>query len=119
MNLEELLNQMKKESGSNPIPMELLGKIDEGAVFEHAANKKWLYSKDAIPNKYKLLMSISVAAALGQENCIKTYVNGALRQGITKEEISEALLIARFVKATTVISASVPAMELIVDHQNK
>ena len=114
MKIEQLLEHMRQESGANPVPMELLSKLDESAVFEHVSNKKWLNSKTAIPNKYKHLMSIAVAAALGQEHCIKTYVKGAKHQGFTKEEIAEALLVARFVKATSVISASVPAMEALL-----
>lgn len=117
MKIEELLAAMEKEAGARPITMELLSQLDESAVFEHASNKQWLFSKTAIPNKYKLLMSITAAAALGQENCIKTYVKSALRQGIQKDEIMEALLVARFVKATTVISASVDAMELLVENE--
>lgn len=120
MTIEELLSAMENEGGSRPVTMELLSQLDESAVFEHASNKQWLFSKTAIPNKYKILMSITAAAALGQENCIKTYVNSALRQGIQKDEIMEALFVARFVKATTVISASVEAMKLLVeDGQSK
>lgn len=115
MEIEELLSAMEKEAGARPVPMELLSQLDESAVFEHASNKQWLFSKTAIPNKYKLLMSITAAAALGQANCIKTYVKSALRQGIQKDEIMEAILVARFVKATTVISASVDAMKILVE----
>ena len=115
MKIEELLSAMEKEGGARPVTMELLSQLDESAVFEHASNKQWLFSKTAIPNKYKLLMSITAAAAVGQENCIKTYVKSALQQGIQKDEIMEALLVARFVNATTVISASVDAMKLLVE----
>lgn len=115
MDIQELLKEMERQAGSVPVPMDLLSKLDESAVLEHAGNKKWLYSKTAVPNKYKHLMSISAAAALGQENCISSYVKSAIRQGISKDEIVEALLVARFVKATTVISASVEAMKLLVD----
>lgn len=115
MKIEELLSAMEQEGGTRPVTMELLSQLDESAVFEHASNKQWLFSKTAIPNKYKLLMSITAAAALGQENCIKTYVKSALRQGIQKEEIMESLLVARFVNATTVISSSVEAMKLLVE----
>jgi len=118
MNIEELLATMEKEAGDKPIPMSLLSQLDESVVFEHAQNKQWLFSKNAIPGKYKLLMSITAAAALGQELCIKTYVKSAVRQGIGKDEILEALLVARFVKGTTVISASVVALEFLVDAEN-
>jgi alkylhydroperoxidase/carboxymuconolactone decarboxylase family protein YurZ len=117
MTIEELLSAMAQEAGETPIPMQLLSQLDESVVFEHASNKQWTFNKTAVPAKYKLLMSITAAAALGQENCIKTYVKSAVRNGISKDEIMEALLVARFVKATTVISASVDAMQILVENE--
>ena len=115
MTIQELLESMKNEGGANPVPMELLSQLDESAVFEHANNRKWIFSKTAIPANYKILMSIAVAAALGESNCIKTYVRGAKQKGVSKDEIAEALMLARFVKATTVFSASVDAMRYLVE----
>ncbi len=115
MDLEQLLTKMAEELGEEPKPMKLLSQIAPDAVFEHAANKNFVFAKDAIPAKYKLLTSIAISAALGSETCTTTYVKSALRKGITRAEIAEAILLARFVKATTVVAASVPAMELLTE----
>jgi len=93
--------------------MELLSQLNESAVFEHDANKGFAFSSELIPPKYKLLMSIAVSAALGVEQCINTYTTVALRKEITEEKIVEALLLARFVKSTTVFSTSTAALETI------
>ncbi|MCL4482210.1 MAG: carboxymuconolactone decarboxylase family protein [Bacteroidetes bacterium] len=58
-------------------------------------------------------MSIAISAALGSERWINQYTKGAIRKGISKEEIVETLLLARFVKGTTVMSASTEAMRLV------
>lgn len=116
MTIEQLLGAMAAELGKKPETMELLAQLNENAVFEHAANKNFAMSGPQIPPKYKLLMSIAISAALGAEHCISTYTQVAKQKGITKEEIVEALLLARFVKGTTVMSASTEAMRLLVEN---
>lgn len=116
MTIDQLLKAMSEEFGGEPETMKLLSKISERAVFEHAANKNFAMAGDKIPPKYKLLLSFAVAAALGSENCIKTYARVALKKGITKDELAETLMVARFVKATTVFSDSTAAMEFIANH---
>jgi AhpD family alkylhydroperoxidase len=78
-------------------------------------NKNFAMEGKHIPPKYKLLMSLAISAALGVENCINTYTTVALRKGISEEEIVEAILLARFVKGTTVISASTAAMQMMAE----
>lgn len=115
MNVEQLLEAMATDLGRKPETMELLSKLNEKAVFEHAANKNFAMSGGQIPPKYKLLMSIAISAALGSERCITQYTEVAIRKGISKEEIVETLLLARFVKGTTVMSASTEAMRLLIE----
>ncbi len=115
MNVEQLLDAMAADLGRKPETMELLSKLNEKAVFEHAANKNFAMSGGQIPPKYKLLMSIAISAALGSERCISQYTEVAIRKGISKVEIVETLLLARFVKGTTVMSASTEAMRLLVE----
>ncbi len=117
--IEQMLKMMAEELGETPITMENLAKLNEKIVYEHAANKQFAMSGDKIPPKYKLLMSLSISAALGVENCIDTYTKVALRNGISSEEILEAIVLARFVKGTTVISTSTNAMQLVIDHMGK
>lgn len=113
MNIEQLLEQMTTEMGRNPETMVLLSKINENAVFEHAANKKFAMSDSIIPKKYKILMSIAAAAAMGAEKCINNFTQAALKNGASKEEIVEALIVARFTKATSVFSSSTEALRTL------
>ena len=117
--MEQMLKMMAEELGETPLTMKNLAKLNEKIVREHAANKQFAMSGDKIPPKYKLLMSLSISAALGVENCIDTYTKVALRNGISSEEILEAIVLARFVKGTTVISTSTNAMQLVIDHMEK
>ena len=115
MNIGQLLEAMSADLGKKPETMELLSQLSEKAVFEHVANKNFAMLGAQIPPKYKLLMSLAVSSALGSERCITQYTQVALRKGISKEEIVETLLLARFVKGTTVMSASTEAMRLLVE----
>ena len=115
MTIEQLLEAMAADLGRKPETMELLSKLNEKAVFEHAADKNFAMMGVQLPPKYKLLMSIAISAALGSERCITQYTEVAIRKGISKEEIVEALLLARFVKGTTVMSASTQAMRLLAE----
>jgi AhpD family alkylhydroperoxidase len=62
-------------------------------------------------------MNVAVAAALGSETCTLTHARLALRGGCSGKEIAEALLAARFVKASTVFSTALPALEMMVDEK--
>lgn len=86
-------------------PMDLLrefapefaqNQMDEKALlFEHP-------DYQAVPGKYKLLMGIAVAAALGSEMCTEMWTRQAKEKGITNQEITEAIMVARFMKQATV-----------------
>lgn len=115
----QLLQDMTLELGESPETMELFSQLNEKAVFEHVANKGFAFSGEHIPAKYKLLMSLAISAALGVEECINTYTKVALRKGISEEEIVEAILLARFVKGTTVVSTSTAAFRMLVNHKQK
>lgn len=117
MEIKELLENMTRELGRTPETMDLLSQIDERVVFEHAANKNFAMRDEHIPPKYKLLISIAVGAAMGSEACINTYTEVALKKGLTKEEILEALLVTRFVKGTSVLSASTPALRKMLENK--
>lgn len=115
MTIDQLLEAMAAEMGRSPETMVLLSQINEKAVFEHAANKKFAMSGEHIPKKYKILMSLAASAAMGSEKCINNYTQAALKNNISKEEIVEALLLARFVKASSVFSSSTDALKMVLN----
>ena len=70
--------------------------MDEKALlFEHA-------SYQAVPAKYKLLIGIASAAIMGSDTCTQMWVKMAKEKGITNEEITEAIMVARYMKQATV-----------------
>jgi alkylhydroperoxidase/carboxymuconolactone decarboxylase family protein YurZ len=60
----------------------------------------------------------AAAAAAGSELCSKTYAQRALKAGATVEEITEALLEARFVSASVVFATAVPTRECWLEQRS-
>ncbi|NCS87825.1 MAG: hypothetical protein AUK34_03615 [Ignavibacteria bacterium CG2_30_36_16] len=89
----------------NKTPMELLKHFapefaqsqmeEKSLIFENSTYQK-------VPNKYKMLIGIGVAAALGSDTCTQMWTNMAKQNNITNEEIVEAMQVARYMKQATV-----------------
>ena len=97
-------------------PMELLkdfapefaqNQMDEKALlFEHARYQ-------AVPAKYKLLIGIASAAIVGSDTCTQMWVKMAKDQGVTNEEIIEAIMVARYMKQATVNDTASNALRFL------
>lgn len=117
MDFKELMENIKKESGEIPKPLELLGQLDESLVVNHMTDKKFAYSKEAIPQKYKALLALSAAIALDSQACILNNTKAAKKAGASVQEIMETFAVAKFSKSATVLSSSLPALEWLVNNK--
>ncbi len=115
--VEQILAAMTQEIGEVPELMLHLSELKPEMLLEHVSNKKFAFGGEHIPPKYKLLMSLAMAAVMGYEPCINTYTKLALRKGITADEILEAIQLARYVKGASVMAMSKQAIKMV--HQNK
>jgi len=114
MEFKELMENIKKENGEVPKPLELLGQLDESLVVNHVTDMKFTYSKEAVPQKYKVLFALSAAIALGSQPCTLNYTMRAKKAGASTQEIMETFAVAKFTKAATTLSSSQPALEWLV-----
>lgn len=117
MDFKEMMENIKKENGEVPKPIELLAQLDESLVVNHITDKKFAYSKPAIPQKYKALIALSAAVALDSQSCILNNTKAAKKAGASIEEIMETFAIAKFSKAATTLSSSFPAFEWLVNNK--
>ena len=117
MEFKDVMENMKKENGEIPRPIELLGQLDESLVLNHAGDKQFVFTKSALPQKVKALIAVAVGIALDSPACILNNVKGAKKAGATTEEIMEAFAIAKFSKGASAISSSLPAMEWLVSNK--
>ena len=117
MDFNQQMENLKKESGEIPKPLELLGKLDESMVINHISDKKFVYSKETVPPKYKALLALSAVIALDSQACILNNTKAARKAGASVQEIMETFAIAKFSKAATTLSSSLPAMEWLVNNK--
>jgi alkylhydroperoxidase/carboxymuconolactone decarboxylase family protein YurZ len=96
----ELLKHFAPEFAQNQIQ-------EKSLIFENEKYQK-------VPNKYKMLVGIGVAASLGSDTCTQMWTKMAKQSGVTNEEIVEAMNVARYMKQATVndtISNSLKILE--------
>jgi alkylhydroperoxidase/carboxymuconolactone decarboxylase family protein YurZ len=84
----ELLKQFAPEFAENQMQ-------EKALIFENEKYQK-------VPNKYKILIGIGVAAALGSDTCTQMWTKMAKQNNISNEEIVEAMQVARYMKQATV-----------------
>jgi AhpD family alkylhydroperoxidase len=89
----------------NKTPMELLKQFAPEFAQNQMQEKSLIFENEKyqkVPNTYKMLIGIGVAAALGSDTCTQMWTKMAREKGVTKEEITEAIMVARYMKQATV-----------------
>ncbi|MCX5828579.1 MAG: carboxymuconolactone decarboxylase family protein [Deltaproteobacteria bacterium] len=112
--VEQILKHMAENLGEEPKPMVLMSKLIPEMVPRQAQDRKFVMELPHIPPKYKQLIMIAVAAAVSSHKCTETFIKLASRAGISKEEITEAIITARFALGSTVFAAATEGMEYLV-----
>jgi len=85
--------------------MEKMKKLPRfGDLAPEATAAFWAYDKaalaeGAIPKKYKELMAIAVALTTQCAYCIEIHRQGALKAGVTEQELAEAVHVASALRA--------------------
>jgi alkylhydroperoxidase/carboxymuconolactone decarboxylase family protein YurZ len=86
-------------------PMDLLKEFAPEFAKHQMDEKELLFENDkyqTVPKKYKLLVGIAAAAVLNSDTCTRMWVKQAKEAGITNPEITEAIMVARYMKQATV-----------------
>mgnify|MGYP003428756611 FL=1 len=86
-------------------PMELLKHFAPEFAENQMQEKALIFENEKyqkVPNKYKMLVGIGVASALGSDTCTQMWTKMAKQNGVSNEEIVEAMQVARYMKQATV-----------------
>ena len=101
-------------------PMELLKEFAPEFAKNQMDEKALLFENpnyQAVPEKYKLLIGIASAAIAGSDTCTQMWVKMAKEKGVTHKEITEAIMVARYMKQATVNDTASNALGwLSTDH---
>ncbi len=101
---------------SNISPMELLKNFAPDFAKNQMDEKALLFESpdyQNVPNKYKLLVGIAVAAALGSDTCTQMWTNMAKQNGVSNAEIIEVIMVARYMKQATVNDTVANTLKII------
>ncbi len=100
----------------NKTPMDILKSVSpEGAqtYMDHRAAIMENPNLQALDQKVKLLIGIGVAASLQSSTCTLMWTKMAKKAGATDDEIAEAILVSRLMKAATVNDTAADALEFL------
>lgn len=114
MEIEEILKKMEELIGEKPVPQYLFSKIVPEWLQRQMDERQFVMQLPNIPEKYKHLIMIAVAAAVGSKMCTEIFAKIAKRRGVSEREIGEAILVARFALASTIFATVTPALEWLV-----
>ncbi|AAB90889.1 MULTISPECIES: carboxymuconolactone decarboxylase family protein [Archaeoglobus] len=107
----EILQKMEEMIGEEPKPQKLFSKVAPEWLERQMDERQFVMSLESIPEKYKHLIMIAVAAAVGSKMCTEVFTKIAKRRGVSEREIGEAILVARFALASTIFATVTPALE--------
>ena len=112
-NVEQILKMMSENLGEEPRPMVLMSKVLPEWIPKQAQERKFVFDLPHIPAKYKHLIMVAVASAVSSHLCTETFIKIAKRAGVSKEEIGEAIIAARFALASTVFASAMEGLEYL------
>jgi AhpD family alkylhydroperoxidase len=117
--VEQILHMMAENLGEEPRPMVLMSKVLPEWIPRQAQERRFVFDLPHIPAKYKHLIMIAVAAAVSSHLCTETFVKIAHRSGVSKEEIGETIVTARFALASTVFASATEGLESLTKEGEK
>ncbi len=112
-----MLDQMKTKRSEVPEFLEYLAHELPEVFIHHQEDKHFAMHYAALPEKVKVLICLAACAALGEEEMIRSYLIAGQDHGATEEELLQAILLARFVKASTVLRDGTRA--IMMQKENK
>ncbi len=111
--VQESLEKMRKSKGKLPEFLEIMAQEVPDVFLHHLETKDYAMHYTEIPDKFKVLICLAVSAALGLEKMVESFAISAKKHEIPHEEVVHAILLARFVKSSSVFGESMTAMKLL------
>jgi alkylhydroperoxidase/carboxymuconolactone decarboxylase family protein YurZ len=111
--VQESLEKMRKSKGELPDFLEVMAQETPDVFLHHLDSKDFAMHYTELPDKCKVLICLAVSAALGLEKMVESFAISAKKHEIPYEEAVHAILLARFVKSSSVLGESMAALKLL------
>jgi AhpD family alkylhydroperoxidase len=92
---------------------EQLGSETEKFMSAFVEIQEQVLATGALSNHIKQLMALTIVIVLRCDDCIATYVHGALKAGATRNEILEAIAVAIVMGGAPVVTYGSEALEAL------
>jgi len=99
----QMLRKMREKRSDIPEFLEFMAEELPEVFVRHQEDKQFAMHFGEIPEKFKVLICLAVSTALNQHEMAHSYLIAGEDHGATEEEMLQAILLARFVKASTVL----------------
>ena len=111
--VQESLEKMRKSKGKLPDFLEIMAQEKPDVFLHHLDSKDFAMHYTDLSDNCKVLICLAVSAALGMEKMVESFIISARKHEIPREEIVHAILLARFVKSSSVFADSIAAIRLL------
>ena len=110
---QESLKKMRESKGTVSEFLEIMAQETPDVFLHHLEVKDFAMHYTELDDDCKVLICLAVSAALGQEEMVESFAMSAKKHEIPYEKIVHTILLARFVKSSTVFAKSMEAIELL------
>ena len=98
---DKILKATEAKYGFIPVSNKVISERPDIFVPSAEFSKSILDREDgAVPRKYRFLLAISAAAAVGGEHCLRVQIKHAREAGASKDEILESIMIGTYMAMT-------------------
>ena len=110
---QENLGNMRKSKGEVADFLEIMAQETPDVFLHHLSDKDFAMHYTELADECKVLICLAVSAALGQKKMVESFAMSARKHEIPYEQVVHAILLARFVKSSTVFAESMEAIEFL------
>lgn len=114
---DDILNDAQEMFGSMPFILPVLRERAEIFTLSTLAEER-VCRPENLSAKTAELVSVAAAAATGAEYCLKVHIRGAMKEGASRNEIFDAIMIAALVGKTRVLATALREMDDVIPHMH-
>jgi len=115
---DDVMEDTKEMLGTMPFIFPLQRERPENFALSALADYRTC-RPEHLPPKIAELIAVAAAAGAGADNCLKVHINAARKEGATRDEIFDTIMIAGVIGKTKVLASSLRMMTDVFPQDTK